>query len=155
MKRDNRKHYVRHREVKAYFTVEAAMVFPIVLAVQVLLIYLLFFQYNRCLMEQDAGVLSVRSSTLGEEDDWMLLERMQGEAEKLYQEKYIGWEFHSPTLEVKRNRIRIRQEGQQIFHFANTEWQVGNGWSTDIAYDTQRISPMTFVRSWRKITGGE
>ena len=33
----------------AFFTVEAAILYPLVLAVIVLMVYLLFFQYDRCL----------------------------------------------------------------------------------------------------------
>lgn len=41
------------RKIDAYFTIEAACVFPLVLGIQMLLVYALFFQYDKCLSEQD------------------------------------------------------------------------------------------------------
>lgn len=47
---------------EAYFTVEAAMVIPIVLGILVMLIYLAFYLYDRCILAQDCYVLSYRQS---------------------------------------------------------------------------------------------
>jgi hypothetical protein len=46
----------------AYFTVEAALVIPIVLGILVMIIYLSFYLYDRCVMAQDCYVLSYRQS---------------------------------------------------------------------------------------------
>ena len=50
---------MQRKNYKAYFTVEAAVLYPIVLGVIVLMTYLLFFQYDRCLLEQDMGRAAV------------------------------------------------------------------------------------------------
>lgn len=47
---------------EAYFTVEAALVVPIVLCIFVMIIYLSFYLYDRCVMSQDCYVLSYRQS---------------------------------------------------------------------------------------------
>ena len=47
----------------AFFTVEAAILYPLVLAVIVLMVYLLFFQYDRCLLDRKGS-----SSECGEMD---------------------------------------------------------------------------------------
>lgn len=139
----------------AYFTVEAAMVMPMVIAIQILLLYLLIFQYNRCLLEQDIATLSVRANTLVGEDDWTLLERMKKEAEGIYQDKYIAWESNSPTMELKKNMIKVEQEGRLVFPFFNNGWSVENMWETNISYEIKRVSPMKMVRNWRKLIGGD
>lgn len=139
----------------AYFTVEAAMVMPMVIGIQILLLYLLIFQYNRCLTEQDIAALSVRANTLVGEDDWTLLERMKKGAQGIYQDKYTTWENQSPVMELKKNRIKIEQEGRLRFPFLNDEWSVENMWETNIAYEIKRVSPMKVVRNWRKLVGGD
>ena len=52
------------QDVRAYFTVEAAMVMSLVLSVVVMVVYIMFFQYNRCIMEQDVGTLVLKGSTM-------------------------------------------------------------------------------------------
>ncbi len=49
-------------ETDAYFTVEAALIVPIVLCIFVMIIYLSFYLYDRCVMSQDCYVLSYRQS---------------------------------------------------------------------------------------------
>lgn len=44
--------------MKGYFTVETSLILPMVLAVQVFLIYAMLRQYDRCLLEQDMGILT-------------------------------------------------------------------------------------------------
>ena len=139
----------------AYFTVEATLVMPIVLVIQITILYLLFFQYNRCLMEQDIAALSIRASVLAKEDDWTMLERMKQEAANLSRDKYVAWEYASPTIELKRNVICLEQKCQQIVPFQMMEWQRESIWQTTIAYKVDRISPMEVVRSRKKIEGGE
>lgn len=43
----------------AYFTVEAALVLPIVIAALLFVIYMMLFQYDRCLLEQDMGAIAL------------------------------------------------------------------------------------------------
>lgn len=47
---------------EAYFTVEAALVIPVVLCMIVMIIYLSFYLYDRCILAQDLYLLSYRQS---------------------------------------------------------------------------------------------
>lgn len=138
------------KKQNAYFTVEAAMIMPFMVLVQVAIIFLLFFQYNRCLMEQDAAVLALRAGIMAKEDDRTLLEHMKREAQKISQDKYLAWEYASPTLQLKKNKVDIRQECQQIFPFLHVELQKKSIWNASITYEVERISPMDVVRSWER-----
>lgn len=50
------------KEEDAYFTVEAAVIVPVVLFLFVMIIYLSFYLYDRCVMTQDFYILSYRQS---------------------------------------------------------------------------------------------
>ena len=41
------------KRVSAYMTVEAALIIPIVMGSILFVVYMMLFQYNRCLLEQD------------------------------------------------------------------------------------------------------
>lgn len=49
-------------EADAYFTVEAAVIIPVVLGIFVMIMYLSFYLYDRCVLAQDCYVLSYRQS---------------------------------------------------------------------------------------------
>lgn len=53
----------RKNETEGYFTVEAAFIVPMALAVLVLTLYLTFFAWGRCRIVQDAMILSIRESS--------------------------------------------------------------------------------------------
>ena len=46
----------------AYFTVEAALVIPVVISIIVMVMYLSFYLYDRCVLSQDCYVLCYRQS---------------------------------------------------------------------------------------------
>lgn len=50
------------RAADGYFTVEASLVIPVVLCVILMLMYLSFYLYDRCILAQDCYVLSYRQS---------------------------------------------------------------------------------------------
>lgn len=51
-----------HKNLKAYMTVEASFVIPIVIFMYLLIIMCGFFLYNRCVMSQNNYLLAVRGS---------------------------------------------------------------------------------------------
>ena len=53
----------RNNSADGYFTVEAAFIVPLALAVLVLALYMTFFAWGRCRMVQDAMILSIRASS--------------------------------------------------------------------------------------------
>ena len=59
--RQNRDKWKR-MEAEAYFTVEAALIVPVVVCIFVMIIYLSFYLYDRCVLTQDCYVLSYRQS---------------------------------------------------------------------------------------------
>lgn len=51
------------KEIKGYFTVEASLLFPFILLVQVIFIYLGIYCYDRCVLEQCAFEAAFRASS--------------------------------------------------------------------------------------------
>lgn len=74
----------RKKEAGGYFTVEAAFIVPLALAVLVLTLYLTFFVCGRCRMIQDAMILSIRESS---QKSFLSRNLVRGEYE-LKREKY-------------------------------------------------------------------
>ena len=63
-----------------YFSVEAALVFPLVMGTILLLIYLGFYQYDRCMLEFDMGTIALRGCSCDEQDRTMVLDEMERSA---------------------------------------------------------------------------
>lgn len=53
---------IKDRREYAYFTVEAALILPVVICMIVMIMYMSFYLYDRCVMTQDCYVLGYRQS---------------------------------------------------------------------------------------------
>ncbi len=143
------------KKTDAYLTVEAVLVLPVVLAVVVLVIYLWFFQYDRCLMEQNMGKLALRGCSLQVTDKKELAQTLYRQSEQIDPESYLAWDAAHAEITLKGNQVNIRQEAFLKFPFQGLAfWRGDAGWKTAAEYKSRRIAPMTFIRNCRKIMGG-
>jgi len=129
----------------AYFTVEAALVFPVVMGTIIFIICMLLFQYDRCLMEQDLGAAALWGSRLEASDAAELREKMQKRLADIYQDKYVAWEHTLMKAILQKNRFSVQGEGRLAL------WRSGDAWSVEAVYEYDRLSPVTFIRLCRGV----
>lgn len=141
------------KSAEGYFTVEAAMVLPLVLGIITLVIYLLFFQYNRCLQEQDIGILALRGRILQTENNEERMQQLGEQANHMYREKYIAWEYGTIAWKLEKGTVNVTQSSHVKFPFGGRN-NVIETWETTADYSNQILSPVSFIRNCRKVTGG-
>lgn len=123
--------------MKAYFTVEAACVLPIVFGTFVFIIYSMFYQYDRCLLEQDVAVFVMET-----------LWEAQGDDERkplLHEDKegYLAFRLEDSVLEAKNSVVSVRAEGKVPAPFG--DWQV------TAIFAAKKIEPAEWIRACNKI----
>lgn len=138
----------------AYLTVEAALVMPVVLGVVLLVIYLLFFQYDRCLMEHSVGVLAMRGCTLQISDREELVMQIV-EQSRQEDARYLAWDMEDLSVKLQGNRMHVERTGLLEFPFRGLMfWSEDTEWGSSIIYENYRIKPVDFIRKCRKVMGG-
>lgn len=138
------------KTIEGYFSLEAALVLPMVLWVILFIVYLLFFQYNRCLMEQDMGILALRGALIQAENNTHRVEELKKTAEEMDYKKYIAWETEGCHISSGQGKVSVQQRGQIMVPFRwNNEEQAW--WSTTVSYENKLISPVTFIRTCRRL----
>lgn len=143
------------KEKNAYFTVEAAIIFSLVIFVNVLLIYLGIFQYNRCLMEQDMGLLVLKGCTIQEDEKERVMQKLQYYADKIDKEKFLMWKEESKGMRLEKGTLQIEQRGSLYFPFTGMwEGESESHWETIRKYENQRVNPVSVIRKYRRLTGG-
>lgn len=143
------------KKTGAYFTVEAALVLPIVLAVILYTVYLLFFQYDRCLLEQNTGKLALRGCTLQIADGEELVRELTIQARE-EDDRYIAWKQGNARIVIKGDLVSVKGSGRLIFPFRGLmPLSGGSTWSGECIYENNRIFPVRFIRNCRKIMGGK
>lgn len=141
----------------AYFTVEAALVFPIVISVMLLGIFLFCYQYDRCLLEQDMGRLMIRGGAAITEnagDAQKAAEQIREQTAQIYRGKYAAWSFTDINIRLDQNKLSCTGAGELVFPVP--EWNFWNRekrWQAEISYDSDRLSPVFYIRQYRKLHG--
>lgn len=137
--------------MKGYFTVETSLILPMVLAVQVFLIYAMLRQYDRCLLEQDMGILTVYAGAAGntQEAD-RALERKNNQRQQqhylIYEEKELSLNTDGGYIEAhSRGKVRMPDMGwQQVLSGENFL-------SLEAGSRIQKLEPGSFLRACRQI----
>ena len=135
-----------------YFTVEAAMIFPFVMGVILLVIYMWFFQYDRCLMEQDYALITV----LGTEKQGLSpaerAEHIQNLISGLYTDEYYAWRMANPEIYVGKGNVRMNIEGSLEFPFYGFSfWSDDHIWESGAGREGTVIDKAFGIRIFRKI----
>lgn len=134
----------------AYFTVEAALVFPIAVGVVLFVIYMLLFQYDRCLLEQDMGAAALWGACQDAEGA-VLEEKVRERLAGIYRDKYVAWEITALDALVEKNGFTAQGWGRLTLPVPR--WDFGNGgnvWEAGACYRFGRLSPVTFIRLCRR-----
>lgn len=129
--------------IAAYFTVEAALVLPIVLGVIVYIIYFQLFWYNRCLMDQETAMLAMKAVRTISADQKEFDSSLMEWKEQYIGDKYIGWKQNRISYSLKQNQLSMRQMGSLD--------APGSGWESEVQYVNKQLDPVFFIRVCRKI----
>lgn len=138
-----------------YFTVEAALILPLVMGALILTVSLFFFQYDRCLLEQDVNVLAICAGTAMAEDEAELAAIIRRRALEISSDKYAAWRMTRLEAFVRGRKVSVTGAGDLTLPLP--EWNFfrqEDGWSAQVLRETQRISPAEYIRLYRKIKGG-
>lgn len=140
---------MQNKYYRAYFTVEAAILYPVVLGVVLLMMYLLFFQYDRCLLEQDMGRAAVRSGGRWMQKKEELNRQLQEKDLFFDAEKYIAWESELPAWKLEKNQVTVEQTGRMPYPFSAI-LGVPRYWSAKASFRVNRNSPVDILRKYQR-----
>lgn len=147
--------YMRNK-MKAYFTVEAALVMPVSFICILLVIYLWFFQYDRCLVEIDTNAAVMRALVAEAVDNNERMDLIKNYLNEIYDEKYVAWNDDATTMKIARNKICVEREGSVRFPFSFLTPELVDGnqmWSVQSKVKADIMDPAFIVRSIRKLKG--
>ena len=141
----------------AYFTVEAALVLPMVMSAMLVGIYLFCYQYDRCLLEQDMGSLLIWGSAMATEnagETGVITESLQQRVAQINRAKYAAWRLTAIDIRLERNKLSLTGQGELAFPVPGWNlWNQDNLWEARVSYESSRLSPVFYIRQYRKLHG--
>ena len=127
--------------IKGYFTVEAACIMPLMLGIYVFLIFAMFYRYDRCLLEQDTGLMAIRESVqlgAGRTPD-----------------RYPAFQWQERAVKKGAESVTAQTTGIVSMPFARLVNLTGNGdWELAAAFTKWDTDPVGWIRLYRRIKGG-
>lgn len=137
---------------KAYFTVEAALIFPFATGALILAVFLFSFQYDRCLMEQDIGLLLLYAATLETDGADETASLIRQRAAELSREKYVAWETDELRIALRGGETEICGAGKLTFPLPDWNFFTGEQeWAVNVSRKAVRLSPADFIRIYRRV----
>lgn len=141
----------------AYFTVEAALVLPLVISAMLLITYLFCYQYDRCLLEQDMGGLALWSSSAASgyvENAEELNKLLRQHAADIYQGKYVAWKSTHVEIRLEKNQVSVSGGGELTFPVPGWNlWNNSGNWEAKTSFQNSIRSPVFYIRQYRKLKG--
>lgn len=141
----------RKSVIEGYFTVEAALVLPIVMSVYVFLIIMLFLQYDRCQLEQDMAAMLLKASS-NPGTPQQQLEYLQNLTVEWDREKYLWLRPQSPHFTIQGQQIRLDTEGLYTVPMYDSLGNAGGEHRLETAYclnTWDRAALARMLTGWR------
>lgn len=136
------------RTAKGYMTVEAAFLITWTIFVFVLLIYLSFYSYDKCVLFQDAYTVCFRGSIQKNEDQ--VVPYINAHMQEQFGKKYFGVGKVKGTVDKNGNTTSVAGECQikvpirQFFTMYDR-----SGWKITTKAKAQIINPTKLIRKCR------
>ena len=134
----------------AYMTVEASFLVSFTVILFAVVIYLAFYQYDRCVLAQDLYLLCFRESLLREEEN-----RTAGQeelAQRQFGTKYFLADRISTKTEEGDNLIRCSAEASfQNRVFRGSALMPGENWKLCASSSARKTDPPFHIRRFRRV----
>ena len=95
------------KEIKGYMTLEATMVFPVVLGGIILILYLGFYLYNASMIKQIAIVSALRGSQVKDISVQETEEYVKKQVKELYERKILLKKEMNPKITVSSTKVGV------------------------------------------------
>lgn len=95
------------KKMSGYFTVEAALLLPFAMMIIVFMIFLSFYCYDRCILEQCAYAAALRGSSNCFDNTQEAYKEAQGAAELLIEKKLFAIRKVSTTVRVSAVAVTV------------------------------------------------
>ena len=141
-----------HNTLHGYMTIEAALLMPMVWFSLFFLIFAGFFQYDRCVAEQDGKIIVLRASEVRGRDEASVIRTVMEKGELAGKKKLLFSEDVQRELHITKNKAKIKISGKVNTILGSlikgTKYPV---FSYGAEYEAKKYDPAQVVRICRRI----
>jgi len=144
-------YFVKRRYEDAYFTVEASLILPLAMLFIVMMIFLAFYSYDRCVMEHSAYEAALR----GTDSHFVTAQEAETVARKaaarLIEEKLFAIHDFTYDVAVDADSVTVTYHCTVNMPFITwlSEYISGIDMALDISRSARRLDPARTIRDCR------
>lgn len=142
--------YVKKWEA-AYFTVEASLILPVTMLFTVMMIFLAFYSYDRCILEHSAYEAALRGTGSHIRTAEAAGEQARIAAGRLVDEKLLAIADISYDIEVNADQVTVVYHCVVNMPFVTWlgEYALGADMTLDVSRSAMRHRPVRVIRECR------
>lgn len=137
--------------LNGYMTIEVTLLMPIIWFSLFFIIFTGFFQYDRCVAEQDGKMMVLRASEMRGKDEAAVIRTVMGEGELGGRKKLLFSGGVQKELQVTKDKVRVRVSGKVNTLLKNLIKEGPQIFSYTAEYEAEKYDPVHFIRSCRRI----
>lgn len=139
-------------KLHGYMTIEAALLMPVVWFSLFFFIFTGFFQYDRCVAEQDSKIIVLRASEMRGKDEASVIRTVMEKGELAGKKKLLFSEDVQREVHITEDKAKIKISGKVNtilgFLVKGTEH---SAFSYAAEYEVKKYDPVQTVRLCRRI----
>lgn len=145
----------KKKMVSAYMTIEASLLFPIIIVLIICIVYLIFYAYNQTIAFQNAAIAALygKSFSYGDENETALLDNIYSVLEKLNENQYVALDDLKQTVSLENKDIKIVQSGSVSMPFLPEEIVSELAFTENVSVNMQNT--VFYIRQIRKVKQNE
>lgn len=135
-----------------YMTVEAALLFPIIFTIIIQLLYLGFFMYDRCLLENSAYIAALRGSRIQLADNNEIYDKTYILAQELVNKRMFAATNARLHVKVSFDEVVVGYDAEVIPPVGTLLVRVlnHNGFQIHVEKHAKRILTIPIIREFRR-----
>ena len=123
----------KQTKYEGFFSVEAALVLPVVLGVYLFLIVMLFLQYDRCLLEQDMASVMIKAGNY-EGTPQQTVTYLQELTAQWELEQYLWVRPQAPHFTIRGSQVRLEAAGEYTVPILGFSAEIGGVRNLETTY---------------------
>lgn len=137
--------------ISAYMTIEVSLLFPIIIMILVILIYIIFYSYNQTIAFQNDAITSLygKSFCYEEMEKELLANQMYITLKTLNKKQYLAVDKLEQTIYVDGKKINVSQKGTMCIPFINAEMNKQIIFEESVTLNEK--DPIFYIRQIRKV----
>ncbi len=138
------------KEAEGYMTLEATMLFPVIMMSLLFLLYMGFYRYDACLTRQDACLIAVAGEIPYRAE--LAVNYTQKALKERYPEKYLSYQAGTAKQQTEKDKVQVELAGKVVVPVGVSFFPEGKGrLTTKTILEVPRQNPLEFIRNIRKV----